>query len=716
MRVCRLLNKEGKKELIRAYHVNEFSVYWLNNWDYYERPNRKQPPKRYCKNIITFDIETTTLPESKTGFMYIWTMVIDGYLIYGDTWRQWLDFMDRLADWLECDFETRLVCWIQNLSFETQFMKDFLHAAFGDCEVFATDKRKPIKFIVPDKGLEFRCTYRLSNMNLAAMAKNELAVKHLKLVGDLDYSKCRVPGTPLTIQEFSYCGSDTYVLYEWVKARLDEYKDDFFSIPVTSTGYVRRDLRAATKKDRRYRDYFKRNLMSEEVYYMLKEAGRGGNTHANRHYVDRIMKDVDSFDETSAYIYALFKKYPITKFTKYGKPVDVAEFKRLKNKYCMLFRIILNNPRVKKDVPVPYIPVAKLTNRSRCGKVVNDNGRVLAMQDGGQIYLTVTELDFDIILKEYDFDNVAIYDVYTARKGYLPRCIRDELLKYFKEKCELKIKIKKKEAALDVAISSERKKQLRAELAELQYYYQKSKNRLNSIFGLMYTDPVRDLYEIDEEANWKDVQKANVAEALEKYNTSYNSYLVYAHGVYCTAYARDLLEKVIEATGTGKNLCLYCDTDSSKCKLEDFEPIEKLNEAIKKDAEKIGAYVDVEGERFYLGVLEHETKRGKYTGFITQGAKKYAYTDKDGLHVTVSGVVKAKAPKELKSLDNFRKGFVFRDAGGNTLVYNDEGIHTIEVDGVEIETASNAAILPDTYTIGRTHEYERIIELYAEKF
>ena len=52
MRVCRLLNKEGRKELVRAYHVNEFSVVWLNNWDYYERPNRKQPPKRYCKNII----------------------------------------------------------------------------------------------------------------------------------------------------------------------------------------------------------------------------------------------------------------------------------------------------------------------------------------------------------------------------------------------------------------------------------------------------------------------------------------------------------------------------------------------------------------------------------------------------------------------------------------------------------------------------------------
>ena len=60
--------------------------------------------------------------------------------------------------------------------------------------------------------------------------------------------------------------------------------------------------------------------MSVDVYKMLIEAGRGGNTHANRALAGRILEDVDSWDLVSSYIFSLLaRKYPITAFNAYGR-------------------------------------------------------------------------------------------------------------------------------------------------------------------------------------------------------------------------------------------------------------------------------------------------------------------------------------------------------------------------------------------------------------
>ena len=63
----------------------------------------------------------------------------------------------------------------------------------------------------------------------------------------------------------------------------------------------------------------------------------------------------------------------------------------------------------------------------------------------------------------------------------------------------------------------------------------------------------------------------------------------------------------------------------------------------------------------------------------------------------------------MEKLENFRLGFTFRDAGGTELTYNEADIHTITVDGCEIETAANIAVTGSTYTLGITQEYADII-------
>ena len=493
---------------------------------------------------------------------------------------------------------------------------------------------------------------------------------------------------------------------------------------------MRRDCRNGCKKQRGYRSYFKKNAMSVEVYKMLIEAGRGGNTHANRALAGRILEDVDSWDLVSSYIFSLLaRKYPITAFNAYGRVDSVEELEALAKKYAILARIILINPRVKKHVPFPYLPISKKT--SVAGSIVNDNGRVLRVEPAAKgvlasIGYTITDVDWEIIKREYDFDAIMIYDVHIAKRGYLPSGLRDTIKEYFIKKCELKEKIKAAEEWLE-DLKRQHKEHTKAykihseELADLKYLYGKMKNRLNGIFGMCFTDVVRQSYEVDNDGTWLDPEKKTddfIAKELEKYNNSFNSFLVYAHGVWCTAWSRLSFEELTEACNNSKygNKTIYGDTDSNKAIIKDETPILEFNKKVMKMCDKTGAYCVVNGHKYYLGIAEKETDKFKYKKFRTQGSKKYCYFDEEGLHVTVSGVVKEIAPKELKNVENFEKGFVFKKAGGKTLYYNDEPIHTIEVDGCKIETASNIGMIDSTYTLGLTTDYERILALYAQGF
>ena len=253
-----------------------------------------------------------------------------------------------------------------------------------------------------------------------------------------------------------------------------------------------------------------------------------------------------------------------------------------------------------------------------------------------------------------------------------------------------------------------------AELANLKYLYGKQKNRLNGIFGMMYTDPVRPEIVLDADSmHWKPPGVPDIAEKLAEFMKSRNSFLVYAWGSFCTSHGRKSFQDLIDT----QRFPIYGDTDSCKSIQTDYAAIEALNEKIKTFCEERRAYADVDGIRFYMGIYEHENTNGKIKEFITLGAKKYAYIDEDGeLHVTVSGVNKEWGAKELGKIENFRLGFKFRKAGGQTLYYHDDPtIHEIEVAGCRMETASNIGLVDSEYTLGITGEYAEVIGYNVSK-
>ena len=104
---------------------------------------------------------------------------------------------------------------------------------------------------------------------------------------------------------------------------------------------------------------------------------------------------------------------------------------------------------------------------------------------------------------------------------------------------------------------------------------------------------------------------------------------------------------------------------------------------------------------------------------MTWGAKKYVTTYRKGgpLTTTIAGVSKRRGGIELAlwgGFDAFRPGFTFCAAAGNLVVYNDfPTMSEIEVEGRKIPITRNLCICENTYTVGITDEYARLLGLRA---
>lgn len=640
--------------------------------------------------------------------MYHWQADISGILVYGRAWSDFIDFMKRLIQYLGTSKECPYIIYVHNLSFEFQWIRQLFDVeTFGEMEVFAPQRRKPLTVRL-ECGLEFRCSYKLTNMSLYKFTTTEYGNPYIKSDGDLDYSITRYPDTPLTDLEFSYCMNDVLSLYTAIHAKMCNDDDDLLTIPLTSTSYVRRECRARCKDDPQYRKLFTRNVMTPKVYGLLKDTARGGDTGANRYLAGAVIADVDSFDVTSSYPYQMLtQEYPISRFYKYSDSCTLEELNALCQKKAVLFRVGFGKLRIKPETVDAYLPTSKAQSLINYKQA---NGRVLTAAEA--IY-TFTEIDWSIVQSLYEWDTLYLGEVFTAKKAKLPKPIRDTVFVYFKQKCEL-------------AVKRDSFPEDSETYAYYNYLYAKSKNKLNGIFGMCYTDPVRDENLVLEDGTWT-TETADVKASLEEFYNSYNSFLVYAWGVWTTAHARAHLQRLITLTG---EQTMYWDTDSSKAHITPaiLTAINEENERIRNICIQHGAYyihdeTCADGrstkstpKTFYLGVYEHETAKGSYQYFKTLGAKKYAYTDSKGrLHCTISGVAKSRSPlhpdgaRELKHLDNFKLGFIFHEAGGKTLYYNQQPFSVSTINGHTVELGDNIAMVDSTYRIGVTREYAEIL-------
>ena len=684
------------------------SVDWCKFFkDYGLVPRAKRQKRNKGSEVVNvfaaFDIETSTVWKSDINtdahaFMYIWQYQIEDYLIKGRTWEEWIELLAVLKTGLEeygCIEKTAktpvMVTWIHNAAFEFTFISGLY--PFRDDECFFRDARKPIYFRMMDC-FEFRCSYIQSNLSLAALTK-QTGVK-MKLSGQkFDYNKVRFPWTELSEFEEEYTTTDVESLVKAMKIRIQKSGDTLLTVPLTSTGYVRRECKASLK-DR----YLEINEMKPykgengvRVYRLLRAAFRGGNTHGNRYYVGHICNDVYSYDIASSYpTQQLTKKFPMKPFKWLDGDLSVERvFMFIGLGYAVVGEYHFTGIRLKNPKePIPYISLSRCEARN----FRLDNGRIL---HADYIEISLTEIDLQIIFETYDYDKIEIVQCMVAQKDYLPAEYRAVIQDYYNKKTALK----------------------GDDTEEGKYIYMKSKNMLNSVYGMSATDPIHQEIKYNGGDYIRSGYDSMTAEEIEK--ALKGAAFPYQWGVYTTAYARQQLQDAIKLCG---DKIIYCDTDSVKT-LGDV-PIDRLNDALRKKADAVGAFADdMHGNRHYIGLFEDD---GHYQQFITQGAKRYAYIKDNGkMGVTVAGVSTeineetgiSFAVEELKTLKRFKPGMKWTKAGGTQAVYNDSDDFDYQDPGTgkKVHISKNVAIIPTTYIMTHSRDYNLLlkeIQLYSE--
>jgi len=665
-----LVNYNNTKAIVKAYGINDFPYARIKKPNYLIKEC-----KGYIPHLMCFDIETSTIQKQDgtyEGFMYHWQACIDGFVCFGRTWKEFLTFLRKMNRAIKnYDEKHKLVCYIHNFSYEFQFLYSWIKLD----DVFAIDKRKPLKAISKDFNIEFRCSYLLSNMNLKKFIENTPNAHYFKGTGDLDYKKVFTPKTTLTMSELGYCYNDVMGLYEAIIYLLKE--DTLTTIPLTSTGYVRRECRNNMRKNKKNRKQLLDLKLDDKLYQLCKDAFRGGNTASNRYKTNFINYDVSSYDMSSAYPYAMISGlYPVTPFQEETiTSLDMLD--DYNNRYCTLAYYSFENVKLKKGIPFPYIPYSKCIEFIAPsydgffkGKEYCYNGRVLEAEF---IKIAMTNYDYQIFINQYEYDeeNVRVEDFFYSHKGFLPKELTETVIEFFTLKSQLKgIEYK-------------------------EYEYMKSKNKLNSLYGMIVTDIIR------QENLFNDQWEKGEKSTLEEYYSKRNNFLTYQWGLFVTAICRTNLQKAIDKIGLD---CIYIDTDSVKYVGSHDDVFEQVNQEMIDwcTQNDIINYVEVGTKKFYLGLYDKE--KG-YSEFITLGAKKYAFIQNGKIGITVAGLNKKSGAQELEikgGLSNFKIGTEFFDSGRKTVYYNDDKKHFITVQGCQIENASNIALVDTTYTLGMT--------------
>lgn len=564
--------------------------------------------------------------------------------------------------------------------------------------MFLLDDRKPV-YARTKTGIEFKCSYKLSNKSLENVGKDLQKYIVRKMVDDLDYEIMRTPLTPLTPEELKYCENDIRVLLSYIQEKIEQ-DGDITKIPLTNTGYVRNFCRKRCyARWKRYRQIMNNLIIDPAEYSQLKRAFQGGFTHANAHYVKQVLENVGSHDLTSSYpAVMVLEKFPMSQSRLIDYPITSEdELVELLSRYCCIFDITIHGlvPKLHQDHPI---------SRHKCWRFENgivDNGRVVIAE---LLSTTITEQDFFVYKEFYDWEYIEVANIRAYEKQYLPKALVKSILELYMQKTTLK----------DV------------EGEEVNYMIYKA--MLNACFGMTVTDPLR-----EENTYVNDTYftvPVNLNDGINKYNSNIRRFLYYPWGVWVTAYARANLFSAIIAMGDDY---VYADTDSVKVLNPEkhTEYFERYNQQIERKIKKSSEYFRIEEEYYVPENKKHDKKiigvwddEGVYSQFKTLGAKRYMYRKGEHHTITLAGANKKRTMEWLQSTGKPFELFddeltISKDASGRLiLTYIDDETEgdVTDVNGVpyHYHELSSIHMEASEYNLSMSEEYIRYLKQYRE--
>lgn len=651
-----------------------------------------------------FDIETTTQYKKENGKviehysnMYIWQFQLDDITIIGRTWNEFSRLLTAINNYV-CMNEYKTLLFIHNMSFEFAFGAMTLQKLGHSIQVFAREKRKPMKWTI-DENLIFLDSFLLTHLSLENLAKNYCKTQKLK--GDLDYTLLRNKHTELTEQELQYCINDVRILAEYSQHYYIEYLSKHF-LPLTQTMIANKRVKETIKKLKAQKEvyYLMCNAYpkSKEMYDYIMSFYTGAYTHG---YIKNLFKVIkgNKKGQQGLLAYDVGSEYPFVMMTKYYPMTEFRELKELQfaekflEKYCCLIEVELIN--IKSKYGVTILSKNKVYNIS---SAIWDNGRLYKAKT---VTARITEIDLQTLKLHYDFE-YKILRLHYAKRGFLPDYMRLTLIELYDNKSKLK------------------------PLSKTSEYYQKlytcEKECLNAQYGSCC---VRlNFNEITFNINgWNTTEKEiNFNKIWESKNK------LPQWAVYITAWARNyILTTIAKICEVNPMLYIYSDTDSIKC--VNTPQVKKIFDDINKETlqTNINGFMkdyNLTDEHYkILGAwdLEHSTD---FKAIKTLGSKRYlCLYEKDGkkeYESTISGLPKKAflnycQKYNLNPFDAFNENNLsLSDNESDKLCsyYVDEPKQFTVVDYQgnveEIKTDSYVSLIPTTFDLKVTGELQQL--------
>ena len=722
--LAKIARKDGGVDDVPVFSVQEFRSTFnadaaLARIVYSNRNSRATKAIEYINIPAAFDIEWSSVPmdtdpDDMFSFMYVWQFCIGHTVVAGRTWEEFTELLRFLKQSLLLHSQRRFRIYVHFLSAEWQF----LHYRLPTRRLFCRNVRQPIEWVLDGEylGIEFRCSYILTNNSLERWAADEPLCPYGKQVGSLDYSIVRTPSTPLTDGEWGYCAADVLTLCYCLSAMIGrEWRHSIDSLPLTKTGFVRRSMRRSFGNTPVWRRYEKRVRLNAKEFVLYYQAMRGGDCHAHAINAGVVWPDVWSYDITSSFPYQLIaREYPASAPVWIADP-SVGEFNWvLSHKdFLWIAKLQLVNLQLKSPSHYTTVPLSLSTAHVAEGLEL-DNGRVVYCR---AIEIPMFSTDWAIMTENYTFEVAGVRELlYHAEKALLPECFRRFILGLYADKTELK------------NVTDD-------EIPGAENRYRLAKADINSSYGATITSPLNNEVRFDLDAGeWIDavllVNGSNLGKIqheLDKVHRSRNHFLPYCIGGWVAAYGRLHLYEALRGLRHGAK-AVYWDTDSVYYNAPDGRKVfEKMNAEIDKHLRGLYnedeiAPKDRKGRRHMIGLWDPQFD-GDSVRFITFGAKKYFYTDRAGVnHVTVAGLNKKKGAEYLtiesggsivdgkpiggRFCDTIKIGFRWPEEwSGRSVVQYSEKEHTQIVRGEPITEKSWVAIIPSTYELGWTEEY-----------
>lgn len=663
-----------EREEIEAHEWNNAPMPFLKFRDL----QRNHKIKKYATDFMCLDTETSHSDEL-TGWVYQWAVKFKNVYVYGRKPSEIIEYLKDVAEHYKLTADKRIIIYVHNLQYDFQYLKHELMKYDPSISCLAIDNHTVLTVNV--LGFRFICSYKLTNMSLAALSDN-YSKRYVKAVGEIDYSIIRYQDSKLNATDWEYMFSDVASQYDGVSAYLEMNEYKFAAdAPFTSTGFVRAVCRNEARNDPKWRDEFESAALNLQQYRLCKQTFMGGITICSWLHSGELIRsdDLGHDDFTSSYPARQMLDYmPVGAPMWYGTIDDREEFETLINTYCCIFMLTLEDVHIKQGVTAPYIPHSKCLAPDKNDLKVN--GKVVYSP---RLTIAVTELDYKWIKRQYTAQNMKVSDMLCFKRGAMPAWLKGVIMKYFTNKCTMK--------------------------HTNPLMYSKAKNMTNGIYGMTATAIIRTQYKIDcndpiiSKVLHDDLDEYETNQ-LKKYYKSYNNFMEYQHAVFTTAHARDALMHMI-ADVVGYENFLYCDTDSVFYikTPENIARMEAYREECKQRAIAAGAFV---GDN-YLGMPTPEPKIRAFKGLHAKCYAMEEWDDKKGdykLNVVIAGIPKKSIKwidgkpvtmtnaEELGNIDNLEDGFVFKHCGGTRCVYNERPIETIDVNGHKIELSSSAVI------------------------